>query len=78
MIETVGLVVSTLKFLVSEPLFPARSMLVTVTVCGPSASGDVVNGELQTPPAPPSTAQLVVPALRSETLKVMAGVAVPT
>ncbi|MDO9173600.1 MAG: hypothetical protein Q7V62_02275 [Actinomycetota bacterium] len=25
-IETVGLVVSTLKFLVSEPLFPARSV----------------------------------------------------
>jgi hypothetical protein len=74
LIETIGLVVSTLKFLVTVELLPAASIARTLTACGPSVNVPVVKGELQPAKAPPSVEHAIEPGFVSTTLKTIGGV----
>jgi hypothetical protein len=69
-----GAAVSTVKPRTAEPTFPAPSVPLTVTLCSPSVSGAGVNGDVHAASAPPSTAQVAVSELASETVKTTLGV----
>ena len=72
---TAGVIESTGKFDVADPVRPARSVCVTVTECAPCVSVPVMKPELQLTAVPPSTEQVEVPGLASVIVKLMAGVA---
>jgi hypothetical protein len=64
-----GGALSIVKVIVVLAVFSAASVAATVTVCCPSASAGVVNGELHEFALPLSTLQVVEPAFVSITLK---------
>ena len=69
-----GGVVSTVKLTVCWLVLPASSTPRTITLCGPSVSGPMLNGDEQVTKAPPSTLQVTVTGLSSVTMNVTSGV----